>query len=181
VKRKIIKIIELLLIIIIVFVCLSSMFESKILDNKLYFILFLILPFILLFIIELIKIIRDLRIKEIKNNLDLENLVTEEEREKINEVIENIIDEHLDEIVDDEKEKEQEKTIQIPLKEIQNEIEALNKKLSKNDNDLDKTEVLFTTDDIKEIIEKEIKLTTPVDKNKKTNKKSTKTVENSKK
>lgn len=178
-KRKVIKVIELFLIMIIVFVCISSMFESKILDNKLYFILYLIAPFILLFIIELIKIIRDLRIKEVKNNLDLENLMTEEEQEKINEVIENIIDEHLDEIVADEK--EQEKTIQIPLKEIQDEIEKLNKKLSQDDNDLDKTEVLFSTDDIKEIIKKELKSTTPVDKNKKTNKKSTKTVEKSKK
>ena len=52
VKNKLIKFLELLLIVIIVSVCIFSIFDSSILDNRIYFIILLIVPFLLLFIIN---------------------------------------------------------------------------------------------------------------------------------
>ena len=167
-KEKIIKTVELLLLLIIVSVCVFSVFGSKILDNKVNIILFLIIPFLSLFLIEVMKISKELKIKE-QNKL--------KEFEEIND---NII---LDKIIETTTKEESKKikedlTIKIPIEDIKTQIESINNELSKEDNDLDKTEVLFTQDEIKEIIEKELKSTITVDKSKKNSKKSTDSVEN---
>ena len=126
-KNKKTNTIELILLIIMVSGILYSLIQNEILDNNLYLILVIIIPFTLVLMIEIIKITN-----------------------------------------------KQEETIQIPVEEIKKEIEILNEKLGKkNSNDLEKTEILFTKGELKEVIEKELETV-------KKEKKSTKTVEKSK-
>ena len=180
-KNKLLKFFEFILLLIIILVCIFSIFDSSILDNKICFILLLIVPFLLLFTIELIKIIKDIKMKTTNElnieDIDIEELKNIKDKIEVQETIENTINKHIEEKIDKE---EQDKTIQIPVKEIKTEIEKLNKKLTQEENDLDKTEVLFSKDDIKEIIKKELESTTSVDKSKKNSKKSTVSVEKSK-
>ena len=178
-KNKLIKFLELLLIVIIVSVCIFSIFDSSILDNRIYFIILLIVPFLLLFIIELIKIVKELKLKSTNKEIELEEAEELDSNIELNEKIKEIIDDTTQEKIEI-KDEVQDQTIQIPVKEIKSQIESLNQKLTKEEEiDLEKTEILFNKEEIKEIIKKELESTTSVDKNKKNNKKSTETVENS--
>ena len=163
-KNKKTNTIELILLIIMVSGILYSLIQNEILDNNLYLILVIIIPFTLVLMIEIIKITN--KQEESKEQLK------EEEKQSLTQVAEKTIEKI--EKATPKKDKKQEETIQIPVEEIKKEIEILNEKLGKkNSNDLEKTEILFTKGELKEVIEKELETV-------KKEKKSTKTVEKSK-
>lgn len=170
-KNKKINTIELILLIVMVSGIVYSLFQNEILDNKLFLMLLIIAPFTLVLMIEIIKITNQQESKADNEN----EQITEEEKESLTKITEKTLEKIEKE--NPKKEKKQEDTIQIPVEEIKKEIEILNKKLVKNNSDdLEKTEVLFTKGELKEVIKKEIELT----KSTKKNNKSTKSVENPK-
>lgn len=172
-KRKKITFIELALLLIMILGIIYSLIDSNVLDNKIYLTLVIIFPFTLALMLEILKI----------------NEETKEEKKEIkNEDIEVIKMETEKKIEKDKKiNKKNDETIQIPINEIKKEIENINKKLTKEDDDeIGKTKVLFEKGELKGLIEKELetsrnkKTAKTVEKsNKKTNK-STETVEKDK-
>lgn len=162
-KDRKINILEIILLIMMILGMIYSIFDNEILDNKLFLVIFIIIPFVSVLMLEFIKIIETPE-KQIK-----------EERE--NKIQEEIIE--MAETLEKEAEKTKniEETVQIPVNEIKEEIEKLNKKLNKKaEKDLEKTEILFQKGDLKEIIEKEMENA----KKKYPKKKSIKTVDKTK-
>lgn len=163
---------------------------SKIIRDKVGFVVCILVPFSILFILELISFAKEVKRKELENTmkLQLEELQSIDNSSDLSKAIENTIQEQIKEIQsakrDFKKINELEETIQIPLEEIQKQIRQLNKKLSKEidkkDQVEDDTVVLFTEDNIKDAIKKELESTKPVVKKKKNSKNSTKPVEKSK-
>ncbi len=162
---------------------------SKVIRDKVGFVVCILIPFSILFILELISFAKEVKRKEMEKmvELQLEKLQSINNNSDLSKAIENTINEQLKEIKDAKRDfkkiNELQQTIQIPLEEIQRQIKDLDKKNNKEvqkDKVEDDTIVLFTDDDIKDVIKKELKSTKPVDKKKKANKKSTKSVEKSK-
>lgn len=168
-KRKKITSIELIILLIMVLGVIYSLIDSNVLDNKIYLTLVIILPFTLALMLEILKTNED----------------PKEEKEEVNkEEIEEIKKETEKKI---EKTKKDDETIQIPINEIKKEIENINKKLTKEEDDeIEKTKVLFEKGELKGLIEKELesskkkKSTKTVEKSNKKTTKSTKGVEKTK-
>ena len=181
-KAKIINYIELILVIVIFLICLISalpnsnniIFLNNInyLINKIGIIICVLIPFLIITILELIKISKEIKRREYeyqmnKELLKLNDISTDK---KITSKIEETIKKELEEIKeakgDFKKIDSLEQTIQIPLSEIQEQIEKLtNKKNKKSTKELtDDTVVLFDSKEIQKEIEKDKKSTKNVDK-----------------
>ncbi len=166
---------------------------SKVIRDKVGFVICILIPFSILFVLELISVTKEVKRKEFEVTMQtqLEELKNINSNSELSKAIEDVISEQLLEIKkarrDFKKIDELERTIQVPLEEIQKQIAYLNSKLTKepqeDNKDLDQTVVLPTSDDIRLEIEKELerkKSTTTVDKKKKKAKKSTTSVEKKK-
>lgn len=163
------------------FVLISAI--SKIIRDKVGFVVCILVPFSILFILELISFAKEVKRKELENTmkLQLEELQNIDNKSDLSKAIEDTIQTQIKEIQsakrDFKKINELEQTIQIPLEEIQKQIRDLNKKLAKETEKEDKvgddTVVLFSKDDIKEVIEKDLETTKKAIK-KKTDSKKTK-------
>lgn len=145
-------------------------FISKIVRDEIGFVLFIFIPFGILFVLEFINMIKETKRRELEKMM-LEQL---DELKKINKnsdkitMIENTICLQLEEVKsakrDFKKMNKLEETVKVPFMEIIEEIEILkkekknNKKKKRNDMiDLDKTMILYDSDDIKKEISKELK------------------------
>ena len=175
-NKKISNIIKIFLILIILLVIITPLLTNinifneinKIFANKLVYILCLTIPFIILFIIELTIILKEQKRKQLTNimNLKLEELNKVKDNKELSTTIENTIKSQIKELdaakKDYKKINELERTIQIPLSEIQQGLNALNemnKTTNKEeDSDLDNTVILFDNKDIKEEIQEELNI-----------------------
>lgn len=143
-------------------------FISKIVRNELGFVLFIFIPFGILFVLEFINMVKETKRREleklVQKQLDELKRINSNSKEAV--AIEKTICVQLEEIKnakrDFKKMKELEKTVKIPLEDIIKNIEKLENQdhnSSKNDLEcLEKTTVLFTSNDIKEEISKELKI-----------------------
>lgn len=162
---------------------------SNVIRNKLSFVLCLLVPTTILLILELIGISKERKRKSIeeqmREKIDKLNKIKIKEKDKeLKSAIEENIKSHLEEISSAKRDFEKidllEETIQIPLEEIQNQINILekklgneNKKTTKKEEDLDKTIIISNSQDIKEEIKEELEI-------KKTKKSKTSNKENKK-
>ena len=162
---------------------------SNVIRNKLSFVLCLLVPTTILLILELIGISKERKRKSIeeqmREKIDKLNKIKIKEKDKeLKSAIEENIKSHLEEISSAKRDFEKidllEETIQIPLEEIQNQINILekklgneNKKTTKKEEDLNKTIIISNTQDIKEEIKEELEI-------KKTKKNKTSNKENKK-
>ncbi len=123
-----------------------------------------------LLILELVTLTKEIKRKELEVQMkyELSELKSLKNNTKKSKELEKNIKNKLKEIEDAKRDYKKidnlEKTIQIPLEEIQKEL----KKLNKTSSSLEDTKVLFTSDDIKEAIAKDLK---DVAKKKRNNKK----------
>lgn len=146
--QTIIKIILLLLIIVLCY--LFKRLEINIISIS-----------ILILLLIIICIIKKIKYKNVSESSIDDFEKTENSLEVINQN-EDIIQKQIEEIKTDKekiKEIEFDKTVQIPINEIQNQIKNINKKLTKqekNEKVGENTVILFSKDDIKEIIKKEL-------------------------
>lgn len=158
-------------------------FISKIVRDEIGFIFFIFIPFGILFVLELINMFKETKRRELEKMM-LEQL---EELKKINAnsekaaLIENTICLQINEIKDAKRDfkkmNELEKTAKISFQDIVNEINKLKenntnnkKKKDKNKDDLEKTMLLFESDDIEKEINKELKNKAKINKKKRKNK-----------
>ena len=132
----------------------------NIINNKyglILFMFFLLFSFVGLICLNIIKYRKFNKIDkdddsnelvDTKNSIDSDNL-TDNEKKEINIV---------NEILDDENIEYSDETIKIPIEDIHKRIEELSKigNDKKDNKNLEDTVVLFSTDDIKEIIKKDL-------------------------
>lgn len=139
-------------------------FISKIIRDKIGFVVCILIPFSILFVLELINFAKEVKRKEIEkimtDQLTLLQNVTD--GSELSKAIEETINDQIKEIKsakrDFKKINELEETIKIPLEEIQRRINELNKKCQpEKDSVEDDTVVLFTDKDIKEVIQEDLK------------------------
>lgn len=110
---------------------------SKIIRDKIGFIICILIPFSILFILEFISVTKEIKRKALEDIMQkqLEELNEVSDNSELSKAIENTIKLQLDEIKkakrDFKKINELEETIHIPLEEIQQQINKLNKKKSK--------------------------------------------------
>ena len=152
-------------------------FISKIVRNELGFVLFIFIPFSILFILELINMVKETKRRELEKMVkeQLEELKKIDKKSKEIISIEKTMCIKLDEIKkskrDFKKMKELEYTVRIPLDDMIKELEELKKKNDKKESIhneyLEKTAVLFTSEDIRKEIDKELKLKKKKNKKKK--------------
>lgn len=158
-------------------------FISKIIRDEIGFVLFIFIPFGILFVLELINMFKETKRRELEKMM-LEQL---EELKKINSnsekatLIENTLCIQIEDIKcakrDFKKIKELDKTVRISLEDIAMEMEKLKNIINEDkekdvDLDLDKTMILFESDDIEKEINKELR--NKNNKKKKENKKKKK-------
>lgn len=162
---------------------------SNLIRNKLSFVLCLLVPTTILLILELIGISKERKRKSIEEQMQekidkLNKIKIKEKDKELKTALEENIKSHLEEISSAKRDFKKidllEETIQIPLEEIQNQINILekklgkeNKKTTKKEEDLDKTIIISNSQDIKEEIKEELEI-------KKTKKSKTSNKENKK-
>ena len=162
---------------------------SNVIRNKLSFVLCLLVPTTILLILELIGISKERKRKSIEEQMQekidkLNKIKIKEKDKELKTALEENIKSHLEEISSAKRDFKKidllEETIQIPLEEIQNQINILekklgkeNKKTTKKEEDLDKTIIISNSQDIKEEIKEELEI-------KKTKKSKTSNKENKK-
>lgn len=157
------------------FVLLS--FMSKIVRNELGFVLFIFIPFGILFVLEFINMVKETKRRElekiVKNQLCELKKINNNSKEAME--IENTVCVQLEQIQnakrDFKKMNELECTIRLSLDDIDDEIKRLKSKKKKcinaNVKCLEDTVELFSGDDIKKEIIKELKIKNKVIKKKK--------------
>lgn len=157
------------------FVLLS--FMSKIVRNELGFVLFIFIPFGILFVLEFINMVKETKRRElekiVKNQLCELKKINNNSKEAME--IENTVCVQLEQIQnakrDFKKMNELECTIRLSLDDIDDEIKRLKSKKKKSINAnvkcLEDTVELFSGDDIKKEIMKELKLKNKMSKKKK--------------
>lgn len=143
-------------------------FISKIVRNELGFVLFIFIPFGILFILEFINMVKETKRREleklVKKQLDELKKLNNDTKETIS--LEETICVQLEEVKnakrDFKKMKELEHTVKIPLDDVIKQIDKLRKKDDgfKEDNEmlLEETRVLFSSDDIRKEISKELRI-----------------------
>lgn len=140
-------------------------FISKIIRDKVGFVVCILIPFSILFVLEFISFIKEVKRKEMEKIMakQLDELKNIDDKSDLSKAIEDTINDQIKEIKeakrDFKKINELEETIKIPLEEIQRRIDELNNmNNSKVDDDKvgDDTVVLFTKDDIKDAIKKDL-------------------------
>lgn len=162
---------------------------SNLIKNRVYFVLCLLVPSSLLLILEFVGIAKEKKRKSIEEQMQekmdkLNKIKIKDKDKELKTAIEENIKSHLEEISSAKRDFEKidllEETIQIPLEEIQNQINILekklgkeNKKTTKKEEDLDKTIIISNSQDIKEEIKEELEI-------KKTKKNKTSNKENKK-
>lgn len=165
------NIIRGVLIFIILFVISTLCFDlglfSEFFSNKIVFILFLVIPFLILLSLEIFSILRGEKLKKLSmvmdNQLDIFNKIGDNSELGI--ATKNSIESQINLINnyknDYKKINELEKTMQISLGEIEEGLRRLNEKNSLKDSDddsFDDTMVLFDNKDIKEEIKEELEI-----------------------
>lgn len=163
------------------FILLS--FISKIVRNEVGFVLFIFIPFGILFVLEFINMVKETKRREleklVKKQLDELKKLNNNSKEVVS--IENTICIQLEEIKQAKRDFKKidalEHTVKISLDDIASEIEEIKKKEKKKKKKtvkkeanilLDETAVLFTSDDIRKEINKELQLQKKKAKKKKT-------------
>lgn len=147
---------------------------SNLIRNKLSFVLCLLIPTTILLILELIGISKERKRKSIEEQMQekidkLNKIKIKEKDKELKTALEENIKSHLEEISSAKRDFKKidllEETIQIPLEEIQNQINILekklgkeNKKTTKKEEDLDKTIIISNSQDIKEEIKEELEI-----------------------
>ena len=142
-------------------------FISKIVRDEFGFILFIFIPFGILFVLEFINMVKETKRKEleklVKLHLDELKKIDNSSKEAIE--IENTMCVQLEQIKDAKRDfkkmNELEHTIRVPLEDIIKKIEFFKNADNKSKTDnllLEKTMVLFNSDDIRKEISKELKL-----------------------
>lgn len=152
------------------FVLVSAI--SKIIRDKVGFVICILIPFSILFILELISFAKEVKRKELESTmkLQLEELKNINDKSELSKAIEDSINDQIKEIQnakrDFKKINELEETIRIPLEEIQRQLKELNKEPKEEINDeiSDDTVILFTKDELKDVIKKELELYNKKDK-----------------
>lgn len=161
-------------------------FISKIVRDELGFVLFIFIPFTILFILEFINMVKETRRRELEKQVkqQLEELKKIDTKTNETKVLEETMCLQLEQINeakrDFKKMNELEKTVKLPLKDIADKITTLKEKkvqkqhknTKESDKYLEETMILFDTEDIKKEIAKEIKEKEKLTK--KTNKKKSK-------
>ena len=139
---------------------------SQIIKHKVGLILSLVLPFLGLLSLELIAIFKESKRKEIEKEVKetLDEFKSFEDKSELSKAIEQSIEMQIKEIKDAKRDFKKidslEQTIQIPMEEIQKQIRELSKNTKEESDDCNNdTLVLFTKDDIKDVIKKELKNT----------------------
>lgn len=165
------NIIRGVLIFIILFVISTLCFDlglfSEFFSNKIVFILFLVIPFLILLSLEIFSILRGEKLKKLSmvmdNQLDIFNKIGDNSELGI--ATKNSIESQINLINnyknDYKKINELEKTMQISLGEIEEGLRRLNEKNSLKDSDddsFDDTMVLFDNKDIKDEIREELEI-----------------------
>lgn len=151
-------------------------FLSKIVRDEIGFILFIFIPFGILFVLELINMIKETKRRELEKMM----LIQLDELKKINSdsekimMIENTIFLQLEEVRDAKRDfkkmNELEHTVKIPFLDMVEDIEKIKMnnakkiKKKKENTDLDKTTILFDSGDIQKEINKELKYKNKVNK-----------------
>ena len=162
-------------------------FLSKIIRDKLGFIICILIPFSILFILEFISVTKEVKRKTIEDIMtkQLEELNSIDDKSDLSNAIKKAINDKLEEIKDAKRDFKKidnlQETIHIPLEEIKYQINELSKKktpkeMQKENKLLEDTMFISNNIDINEAIEKELKT-----KEKKSKKKPTKKKTNSKK
>ncbi len=154
------------------FVFLS--FISKVVRNKIGFVLFVFIPFALIFVLEVINMAKETKRMELEKMVkqQLEELKKLNNKSKTVVSLEETICLQLDEIKkakrDFKKIDSLEYTVKIPFEDVVKEIDKLKDESNKEKEQilLEETKVLYNSDDLSKEINKEIKL-----KNKKVKKK----------
>ena len=160
---------------------------SKIIRDKIGFIICILIPFSILFILEFISVTKEVKRKTIEDIMtkQLEELNSIDDKSDLSNAIKKAINDKLEEIKDAKRDFKKidnlQETIHIPLEEIKYQINELSKKktpkeMQKENKLLEDTMFISNNIDINEAIEKELKT-----KEKKSKKKPTKKKTNSKK
>lgn len=143
-------------------------FISKIVRDELGFVLFIFIPFGILFILEFINMVKETKRREleklVKKQLDELKKLNNDTKDVVS--LEETICVQLEEVKrakrDFKKMKELEHTVKISLDDLIKQIEKLKKKDddSKEDNEmlLEETKVLFCSDDIRKEVSKELRI-----------------------
>lgn len=143
-------------------------FISKIVRDELGFVLFIFIPFGILFILEFINMVKETKRREleklVKKQLDELKKLNNDTKDVVS--LEETICVQLEEVKrakrDFKKIKELEHTVKISLDDVIKQIEKLKKKDddSKEDNEmlLEETKVLFSSDDIRKEVSKELRI-----------------------
>lgn len=143
-------------------------FISKIVRDELGFVLFIFIPFGILFILEFINMVKETKRREleklVKKQLDELKKLNNDTKDVVS--LEETICVQLEEVKrakrDFKKMKELEHTVKISLDDVIKQIEKLKKKDddSKEDNEmlLEETKVLFSSDDIRKEVSKELRI-----------------------
>lgn len=147
---------------------------SKVVRNKIGFVLFVFIPFALIFVLEVINMTKETKRMELEKMVkkQLEELKKLNNKSKTAVSLEETICLQLDEIKkakrDFKKIDELEYTVKIPFEDVVKEIDKLKNESNKEKEKilLEETKVLYNSDDLTKEINKEIKL-----KNKKVKKK----------
>lgn len=166
-------------------------FISKIVRNELGFILFIFIPFGILFVLEFINMIKETKRREleklVQQQLDEIKKIDNDSKEAVE--IERTMCVQLEQIRDAKRDfkkmNELEHTVRVPLEDIIRKIEFFKNASNKDDENellLENTMVLFDSDDIRKAISKELKLKDKkINKNKKENGKKKKRKDENKK
>ena len=160
---------------------------SKIIRDKIGFIICILIPFSILFILEFISVTKEVKRKTIEDIMtkQVEELNSIDDKSDLSNAIKKAINDKLEEIKDAKRDFKKidnlQETIHIPLEEIKYQINELSKKktpkeMQKENKLLEDTMFISNNIDINEAIEKELKT-----KEKKSKKKPTKKKTNSKK
>lgn len=143
-------------------------FISKIVRDELGFVLFIFIPFGILFVLEFINMVKETKRREleklVKKQLDELKKLNNETKDVVS--LEETICVQLEEVKnakrDFKKMKELEHTVKISLNDVIKQIERLKKKDDdfKEDNEmlLEETKVLFSSDDIRKEVSKELRI-----------------------
>lgn len=160
---------------------------SKIIRDKIGFVICILIPFSILFILEFISVTKEVKRKTIEDIMtkQLEELNNIDDNSDLSNAIKKAINDTLEEIKDAKRDFKKidnlQETIHIPLEEIKYQINELSKKKTpketqKENKLLEDTMFISNDIDINKAIEKELKT-----KEKKSKKKTTKKKTNSKK
>lgn len=157
---------------------------NNIASNKKLTILFLIIPFCILILLEVLNIIKENKRKVMENkiSIELEKFNDISKKDDLSIAIEKNIVDKLNDIKDSKRDYKKitnlENTIQISLEEIQSQIDLLTEKKEEKENkDLEKTVAIINeSNNLQEEIKKELEIrnklsTKSIDKKKTKNKK----------